>query len=102
MKGVMRIGMKGKLSPQFIRPFEILELVGDLACRLVLLPRLAKVHNVFHVSMLRKYVSDPSHVLSYKPLQLSKDLTYEEVPVKILARDEKELVTRRSSWSKFS
>ena len=68
MKGIMRFGKKGKLSPRFIGPFEILERIGDLAYRLALPPNLSGVHNVFHVSMLRKYVYDPSHVLSYGPL----------------------------------
>ena len=45
MKGIMRFGKKGKLSPQFIRPFKILERVGDLAYRLALSPNLSSVHN---------------------------------------------------------
>ena len=84
MKGVMRFGKKGKLSPRYIGPFEILEKIGKVAYRLALPPSLANVHNVFHVSMLRKYISDPSHVLSYKPLDINENLTYEEQPVKVL------------------
>lgn len=56
MKGVMRFEKKGKLSPRFIGPFEILEKVGTLAYRVALPPNLAGVHNVFHVSMQRKYL----------------------------------------------
>ena len=70
MKGIMRFGKKGKLSPRFIGPFEILERVGDLAYRLTLPPNLSSVHNVFHVSMLRKYIFDPTHVLSYDLLEI--------------------------------
>ncbi|BFG20725.1 hypothetical protein CerSpe_069980 [Prunus speciosa] len=70
MKGVMRFGKKGKLSPRFIGLFEILERIGELAYKLALPPALAGVHDVFHVSMLRKYVHDATHVLSYEPLQL--------------------------------
>ncbi|KZV53589.1 hypothetical protein F511_40970 [Dorcoceras hygrometricum] len=84
MKGVMRFGKKGKLSPRYIGPFEILERVGTLAYRVALPPHLSAVHNVFHVSTLRKYMSNPSHVLSYEPLRLAPDLSYEEKPVRIL------------------
>ncbi|KAL5570498.1 hypothetical protein UlMin_027073 [Ulmus minor] len=91
MKGVMRFGKKGKLSPRFVGPFEILERIGDLAYRVALPPAMSGIHNVFHVSMLRKYIPDPSHVLSYDTLDLHQDLTFEESPVKILDREEKEL-----------
>ena len=72
MKGVLRSGRKGKLSPRFIGPFEILERVGQVAYRLALPPVLSGVHNVFHVSMLRLYISDPSHVIDFKPLRLDE------------------------------
>ena len=62
MKGVMRFGKKEKLNPRFIGPYEILKKVKNVAYRLVLPPELSGVHNVFHIFMLRKYVSDPSHV----------------------------------------
>ncbi|KAL5565159.1 hypothetical protein UlMin_028323 [Ulmus minor] len=91
MKGVMHFGKKGKLSPRFIGPFEILERVGKVAYKLALPPELSSVHNVFHVSMLKKYVSDPSHVLEHEPIQVNEDLTYEEKPVQILDRKDKTL-----------
>ncbi|KAL5577107.1 hypothetical protein UlMin_018806 [Ulmus minor] len=69
MKGVMRFGKKGKLSPRFIGPYEILERVGKVAYRLALPPDLSKVHNVFHVSMLKKYISDPTHILQSEPIK---------------------------------
>ncbi|KAM6583139.1 hypothetical protein CsatB_010141 [Cannabis sativa] len=78
MKGVMRFGKRGKLSPRFIGPFEILDRVGQVAYRLALPPVLAETHNVFHISMLRKYVSDPSHVLNYERMELKQDLSYEK------------------------
>ena len=56
MKPVMRFGSKGKLSPRFVGPFEILERVGHVAYRVALPPSMSKVRNVFHVSNLRKYV----------------------------------------------
>ena len=81
----------GKLSPRFIGPYEVIEKVGPVAYRLALPPDLEKIHNVFHVSMLRRYQSDPSHVVSSKTIKLRPDLTYEEEPVEILARKVKEL-----------
>ena len=63
--------------------------MGKVAYRLALPPFLSGVHNVFHVSMLRKYIPDPSHVVDYEPLKLRDDLTYEEQPVKIWTRRNK-------------
>ncbi|KAM6563348.1 hypothetical protein CsatB_023346 [Cannabis sativa] len=100
MKGIRRFGKKGKLSPRFIGPFEILEKVGQVAYRLALPPSLSAVHNVFHVSMLRKYVSDPMHVLSYETLELQPDLSYDEQPVQILDKKEKVLRTKTISLVK--
>ncbi|XP_059461958.1 uncharacterized protein LOC132190949 [Corylus avellana] len=94
MKGVTRFGKKGKLNPRFIEPFEILEKVGPVPYRIALPPGLANIHNVFRVSMLRKYIPDPSHVIRYEPLQLQGDLAYEEVPVKLLDRKVQELRTK--------
>lgn len=78
MKGVIRFGKKGKLKPRYIGPFEILEKIGDVAYRLPLPQELPVVHDVFHVSILRKYLSDPSHNISYVDIEVNKDLTYEE------------------------
>ncbi|KAL5752232.1 hypothetical protein ACOSQ2_022739 [Xanthoceras sorbifolium] len=94
-KKIMRFGQKGKLSPIFIGPYEVIERVGPVAYRLALPPELDKIHNVFHVSMLRRYRSDPSHVVSSKIIELRPDLTYEEEPVEILAREVKELRNKR-------
>ncbi|XP_004297864.1 PREDICTED: uncharacterized protein LOC101310312 [Fragaria vesca subsp. vesca] len=93
-KGVIRFGKRGKLSPSYIGPYEITERVGPVAYRLRLSPELSKIHDVFHVSMLRKYVADPSHILQEQPISLKKDLTYEE-PVQIL--DQKEKVLRNKT-----
>ena len=73
-KMVMRFGKKGKLSPKFIGPYEVIEKVGLVAYRLALPPELEKIHNVFHVSMLRRYRSDPSHVVSSETIELRPDL----------------------------
>ena len=80
-KGVMRFGNKGKLSQRYIGPFEILDRVGNVSYRLALPPVLSHIHNVFHVSVLRKYMPDPSHVLEYEPINVREDLSYEEQPV---------------------
>ena len=90
-RGLMRFGKKGKLSPRFIGPFEILEKVGAVAYRLALPPQLERVHNVFHVSMLRKYEQDPSHVVDWSEMEIEVDATYEEKPIRILDRREQVL-----------
>ena len=59
---ILRFGKKGKLSPRFIGPYEVLERIEPMAYRLALPPELAKLHDVFHVSMLRRYRSDESHI----------------------------------------
>ncbi|XP_074288212.1 uncharacterized protein LOC141613380 [Silene latifolia] len=86
MKGVMRFGKRGKLSHKFIGPYEILDRVGEVAYRLALPPALARVHNVFHVSQLRRYLSDPSHILSHDVVEVDEQLTYIETPKEILDR----------------
>ena len=89
LKGVMRFGKKGKLNPRYIGPFEIIERIGMVAYRLALSPELASVHNVFHVSILKKYLPDPTHDLIQEPIEIHENLTYEEKPVRILDREEK-------------
>ena len=106
-RGVRRFGIKGKLSPRFIGPFEILERVGEVAYRLALPPSLAGVHDVFHVSQLRKYVPDPSHVLDHSDLRIEADHTFVERPIRILDRRVKQLRTKEVplvliQWSRRS
>ncbi|GMJ13693.1 hypothetical protein HRI_005038600 [Hibiscus trionum] len=90
-KKVFRFGKRGKLSPRFIGPFEITERIGPVTYRLALPSEFDKIHNVFHVSMLRKYRSDPSHILEPEELELNPDLSYEEEPIQILDREIKRL-----------
>ena len=92
---VMRFGKKGKLSPRFIGPYEMIEKVGLMAYRLALPSDMENIHNVFHVSMLMRYRSDPSHVVSSETIELRLDLTYEEEPVEILAQEVKELRNKK-------
>ena len=66
----LRFGQKGKLSTRFIGPYEILERIGPVAYRLALPPELAKLHDVFHVSILRRYRSDESHILPVQEIQV--------------------------------
>ncbi|KAA0035618.1 pol protein [Cucumis melo var. makuwa] len=94
MKCVLRFEKKGKLSPRFVGPFEILERIGPVAYRLVLPPSFSTMHDVFHVSMLKKYVAYPTHVVHFEPLQIKENLSYEEYPVEILAREVKMLRNR--------
>ena len=65
-----------------------------MAYRLVLLPELMRINPVFHVSMLRKYISDPSHVLQSQAVELNEDLTYEDYPVEIVDRQVRQLRTK--------
>jgi hypothetical protein len=95
MKGVKRFGVKGKLSPRYIGPFPILEKYGTVADKLELPPSLAGVHDIFHVSQLKKCLKAPVDVVLLKVAPLETDLTYPEYPIKIL--DQKSHVTRRSS-----
>ncbi|KAK8713397.1 hypothetical protein V6N13_148615 [Hibiscus sabdariffa] len=90
-KKVMRFGRKGKLSSRYIGPYEIVERVGPVAYRLLLPLELERIHDVFHVSMLRKYRSDPSHVMPVDEIELNPNLSYDEEPIEILASDSKVL-----------
>ncbi|XP_051117327.1 uncharacterized protein LOC127242037 [Andrographis paniculata] len=84
MKGIRRFGIKGKLSLRYVGPYEILDRVGDWAYRLALPNFMERIHNVFHVSQLRRYVADPSHILSPDELELNEDLSSEEMPLWIM------------------
>ncbi|KAL4319458.1 hypothetical protein GQ457_18G007280 [Hibiscus cannabinus] len=99
-KKVMRFGKKGKLSPRFIGSYEIVERVSPVAYRLLLPPELERIHDVFHVSMLRKYRSDPSHVMPVEEIELNPDLSYDEEPIEILASDSKVLRGRAIEFVK--
>ena len=82
--GVVRFGKRGKLSPRFIGPFEILERIGTLVYQLVLPLSMSGVHEVFYVSMLQKYTPDLAHVVDWGQIEVDTDGTFEEGPVCIL------------------
>ena len=100
MRGVVRFRQKGKLAKRFVGPFEIKGRIRDVAYRLVLPPELAGVHDVFHVSMLQKYIPNPTHMLQHKPLQLLADATYMERPAHIIDTKEVVLRTKTIQWVK--
>ena len=88
---ILRFVKKGKLSLRFIGPYEVLERIGHVAYHLALPQELAKLHNVFHVSILRRYRSDESHILLVQDVQVQADLSYDEELKAILAREVKQL-----------
>ena len=83
-RGVVRFEKRGKLSPRYIRPFEVLEKVGAVAYQLALPSSFLSVHEVFHVSMLRKYIPDPTHIVDWGELVVDADGTFEEGTVRIM------------------
>jgi hypothetical protein len=92
MRGTRRFKVKGKLAPRFVGPFKIIDRKGEVAYQLELPPQLSDVHDVFHVSQLKKYLRVPEEELPMEELDLGGDLTYSERPIKIL--DIAERVTR--------
>jgi hypothetical protein len=92
MKGMKRFGVKGKLAPRYIGPFPILEKCGTMAYKLELPTTLVGVHDIFHVSQLKKCLKVPVDVVLLEVTPLEAYLTYPEHPIKIL--DQKDRVTR--------
>ena len=107
MKGVQRFGMRGKLAPRYVGPFPITERCGPVSYRVELPSHLSAVHNIFHVSQLRKCLRVPTEVVDTENLQLEPDLIYPEHPVRIV--NHKTRVTRNQTsnfykvqWSNHS
>lgn len=90
-KGKMRFGKRRKLSPRYVGPFLIVERIGPMAYCLTLSQKFAGLHDVFHVSMLKKYQLDTSHVIPRDEVQVQAYLTYEVVPVEIFRWTDKVL-----------
>jgi len=87
MTGVGRALKCRKLTPRFVGPFEIVEKIGVVAYRIALPPSLSNLHDVFHVSQLRKYVYDESHVIQLDELEVRDNLTVETWPVRVEDRE---------------
>ena len=94
-RGVVRFGKRGRLSPRFVGPFEILERIDTIAYRLALPPCMTGVHEVFHVSMLQKYTPDPANVVDWGQIEVNTDGTFEEGRMCIV--DSRDQVLRRKT-----
>jgi hypothetical protein len=93
MKGVNRFGVKGKLAPRYIGPFLILERYGPVVYRLQLPETFSAVHNVFHVSQLKKCLRIPDRTVNIVDVALEPDLTYSEHPIRVL--EQKDQITQK-------
>ena len=92
--GIGRAIKRKKLSPRYIGPFEILARIGPVAYRIALPPNLSKLHDVFHVSQLKRYQPDPEHVIEYEDIEVRENNTYEIEPERVIDRQEKRLRNR--------
>ncbi|XP_050917838.1 uncharacterized protein LOC127135065 [Lathyrus oleraceus] len=89
--GVGRVLKSRKLTSRFIGPYQIFEKVGDVAYRITLPPSLANLHYVFHVSQLRRYIVDPSHIVQLDDVKVRDNLTVETLPMRIEDREVKQI-----------
>ena len=92
--GIGRAIRVKKLSPHFLSPFQILKRIGIVAYQIALPLQMSNLHNVFHVSQLRKNHSDPSHLLDHENVQLREDLTFNLPPMRIIDRKVKQLKSK--------
>jgi hypothetical protein len=89
MRGTHGFKVKGKLASRYVGPFKIIDCKGEVAYQLELPPRLSDVHDMFHVSQLKKCLRVPKEQLPMEELDLGGDLTYNERPIKILDTTER-------------
>jgi hypothetical protein len=97
MRGIHRFKVRGKLAPRFIGPFKILEQKDKVAYQLELPPQLSALHDVFHVSQLKKCLWVPEEKVWLEDLVMSEDLTYQEYPIKLLETS-KRVTQNRKIW----
>ncbi|GJW70170.1 putative reverse transcriptase domain-containing protein [Tanacetum coccineum] len=90
-KGVVRFGKRGKLNPRYVGPFKVIERVGTIAYKLELPQQLSRVHNKFHVSNLKKCLSDESLMIPLEELRIDDKLHFMEEPVEVMDREIKQL-----------
>jgi hypothetical protein len=102
MRAIKRFNVKGKLSPRYVGPFKIMDKIGEVAYQLELPENLSGVHNVFHVSQLKKCLRVPKEQLPLEELDLNEDLTYTEYPIKILEVAERITRSKIIRMCKFS
>ena len=102
MKGVMRFGKKGKLAPRYVGPYPITKRVGKVAYELELPQEMSAVHNVFHVSMLKKHIPDATQVIEPQLVQVRDDLSYDSRPIQIIDRAVKKLRNKEVPLVKVS
>jgi hypothetical protein len=100
MRGLHRFKIRDKLTPRFIGPFKILEKRGEVAYQLELPPQLSEVHDVFHVSQLKKYLRVPKEQIPMEDLDVKEDLSYQEHPVRILETSERVMRNKRIKMCK--
>jgi hypothetical protein len=89
MRGLRRFKVRGKLAPRFIGPFKILEKRDEVAYQLELPSQLSDVHDVFHVSQLKKCLQLPEEQIPMEDLDVKEDLSYQEYSIKILETSER-------------
>jgi hypothetical protein len=92
-KGVQRFGIKGKLAPRYVGPFEILKVCGPVAYKIYLPSQLAAIHDIFHISQLKKCIKVPKKIVETRAIEIEPNLSNTEQPIQIL--DTKERITRR-------
>ena len=95
VEAVIRFNVRNKLSPRYIRPYEIIEKLNPMGYRLDLLAELKHMHNVFHISQPRKYVRDQNHIIIIEPIKMAKNLVCKERPMQILDYRVKQLQNKR-------
>jgi hypothetical protein len=98
-RGIQWFGIKGRLAPRYIGPFEIIEVCGPVAYHLQLPSQLAAIHDIFHISQLRKCIKIPTEIIDPQAIKIGQNLTYIEHPIRVL--DTKERSTRRETIKMF-